>query len=78
MTTVAQADFTVSGRMRFGQSVEHAGILLRATNKGAEDKGYEAYFDATNHELQLRRHDGDTRTLAKRELRNSFGARCAG
>ncbi len=75
MTTVAQADFTVSGRMQFGQSVEHAGILLRATNKGAEDKGYEVYFDATNHELQLRRHDGDTRTLAKRELRNSFGWR---
>ena len=75
MTTVAQADFTVSGRMQLGQNVEHAGILLRATNKGAEDKGYEVYFDATNHELQLRRHDGDTRTLAKRELRNSFGWR---
>ena len=75
MTSVAQADFTVSGRMRFGQSVEHAGILLRATNKGAEDRGYEVHFDATNHELQLRRHDGETRTLAKRELRNSFGWR---
>ncbi|HCV98580.1 MAG TPA: hypothetical protein DGJ56_04705, partial [Verrucomicrobiales bacterium] len=75
MTAVNQADFNVSGRIRFGKSVEHAGILLRATNKGAEDKGYEVYFDATTHELQLRRHDGDTQTLAKRKLRNSFGWR---
>ena len=75
MTTASQADFTLSGRLRLEQSVEHAGILLRATAKGTEDRGYEIHFDAKESEVQIRRHDGDTQTLASHEWPHSYGWR---
>ena len=75
MTTANQADFTLSGRLRLEQSVEHAGILLRATAKGTEDRGYEIHFDAKESEVQIRRHDGDTQTLASHEWPHSYGWR---
>ncbi|MEE2947834.1 MAG: DUF1549 domain-containing protein [Verrucomicrobiota bacterium] len=72
MITASQTDFVLSGRLRLEQSVEHAGILLRATAKGTEDRGYEIHFDAKQNEVQIRRHDGGTQTLAKRELRQPY------
>ena len=75
MNPIKQADFVISGKLRFEQSVEHAGLLLRANANGTEDRGYEIHFDAVKNELQLRRHDKETTTLAKRELRNAYGWR---
>ena len=75
MTAAKQADVTLSGRIKLEQSVENAGILLRANTKGTEDTSYEIHFDVQQSELQIRRHDGGTKVLAKRGFRPSSGWR---
>ena len=72
MTTTSQADFTLSGRLRLEPSVEHAGILLRATAKDTEDRGYEIHFDAKESEVQIRRHDDNTKILTRCGWRHSY------
>ena len=75
MTAAKQTDFTLSGWIKLEQSVENAGILLRANTKGTENTGYEIHFDIRNNELLIRRHAEEIKTLAKRGLRPSFGWR---
>ena len=70
---IKQTDFKLSGRIKFDQSVEHAGILLRASAIGTEDRGYEIHFDTVHNEIRLLRHDGETKVLAKRNLTNISG-----
>ncbi|SVD03713.1 uncharacterized protein METZ01_LOCUS356567, partial [marine metagenome] len=75
MTAAKQADVTLSGRIKLEQSVENAGILLRANTNGTENTGYEIHFDIRHNELLIRRHAKEIKTLAKRGLRPSFGWR---
>jgi hypothetical protein len=75
MTAAKQADVKLSGRIKLEQSVENAGILLRANANGTENTGYEIHLDVQHNELQIRRHAKEIKTLAKRELRLSFGWR---
>ena len=75
MTAAKQADVKLSGRIKLEQSVENAGILLRANTNGTDNTGYEIHFDTQQNELLIRRHAKEIKTLAKRELRPSFGWR---
>ena len=73
MTTKKYTDFKLSGKIKFDQNVEHAGILLRSSAKGTEDRGYEIHFDTLKREIKFLRHDEETKILAKRELQNLIG-----
>ncbi len=75
MTAAKQADVKLSGRIKLEQSVENAGILLRANANGTDNTGYEIHFDTQQNELLIRRHAKEIKTLAKRGLRPSFGWR---
>jgi len=75
MTAAKQADVKLSGRIKLEQSVENAGILLRANANGTDNTGYEIHFDTQQNELLIRRHAKEIKILAKRGLRPSFGWR---
>ena len=72
MTAAKQADVKLSGRIKLEQSVENAGILLRANANGTDNTGYEIHFDTQQNELLIRRHAKEIKILAKRGLRPSF------
>ena len=68
MIATKQADFKLSGKIQFDRNIEHAGILLRASAVGTEDRSYEIHFDTVKNEIKFLRHDADTKILAKRDL----------
>ena len=70
MTAETHANFKVSGKIKFDQNIEHAGILLRATAVDTEDRSYEIHFDSINNKIKFLRHDKDTKILAEREMPN--------
>ena len=70
MKATQQADFKLSGKIQFDRNIKHAGILLRASAIGTEDRSYEIHFDTIKNEIKFLRHDEDTKVLAKCELPN--------
>ena len=70
MTAETHASFKLSGKIQFDQNIEHAGILLRASAVGTEDRSYEIHFDILKNEIRFLRHDEGTKILAKRKLPN--------